>query len=420
MEAVMTGNGLMATKITKRIVDAATPGERDLFLWDEEVKGFGLKVTPAGSKVYMLQYRMGGRATPTRRYTIGKHGSPWTPDEARDEAKRLLREVVAGRDPVLVKREALTAKPADSFKTVALDFIERYHKAKGNRYTPAVQRILKRDLFPKWGERPITEITRRDVMQVLDEIAARAPVQANRTLSVVSKLFNWAIDRDIIQTSPVVRIPKPGKETVRDRCLTDNEIRAIWMAAETVGWPFGPCVKLLILTAQRRDEVAHMRWSEIDLIAGMWTLPRERAKNGKAHEVPLSPMAVDVLRSLPRPDGVDLVFTTNGKTPISGFSQIKKRLDALSKVGLTDADEWVFHDFRRTVTTNLAKMGIPPQVADKVLNHVQGTIKGVAAVYNRHAYLDERRAALDAWANRLDLIINDTSGGVVPLTKQTA
>jgi integrase len=233
-------------------------------------------------------------------------------------------------------------------------------------------------------------------------------------------MFNWAIDREIIQASPVVRIPKPGKETDRDRCLSDDELRAIWMAAEAVGWPFGPCVKLLILTAQRRDEVAHIRWSEIDLEAGMWTLPRERTKNSKAHEVPLSPMAVDVLRSLPRSDRVDLVFTTTGRTPISGFSQFKKRIDALSKVGLTDADEWVFHDFRRTVTTNLAKMGIPPQVADKVLNHVQGTIKGVAAVYNRHGYLDERRAALNAWANRLDQIINGMPGNVTPLTKRTA
>jgi len=409
----------MAVKITKRTVDAAAPSERDLFLSDAEVKGFGLKVTPAGSKVYMLQYRMGGRYTSTRRYTIGKHGSPWTPDEARDEAKRLLRDVAAGRDPGAMKREALTAKPAESFRTVALDFIERHHKAKGNRSTPAVQRIFERDLFPKWGERPIAEITRRDVMQILDEIATRAPVQANRTLTTVGKLFNWAIDRDIIQASPTVRIPKPGKETDRDRCLTDEEIRAIWIAAEAVGWPFGPCIKLLLLTAQRRNEVAQMRWSEINFDAGMWTLPRERTKNSKAHEVPLSPMAVAVLRSLPRPDGVDLVFTTNGRRPISGFSQIKKRIDALSKVGLTDADEWVFHDFRRTVTTNLAKMGIPPQVADKVLNHVQGTIKGVAAVYNRHGYLDERRDALEAWANRLDQIINGMPGNVVPLSKRT-
>src|SRR5690349_7163150 len=119
----------MAVKITKRIVDAATPGERDLFLWDAEVKGFGLKVTPTGSMVYMMLYRMGGRNTPTRRYTIGKHGSPWTPDEARDVAKRLLREVVAGRDPGVMKREALTAKPGENFKAVALDFIERHHKA---------------------------------------------------------------------------------------------------------------------------------------------------------------------------------------------------------------------------------------------------------------------------------------------------
>ena len=135
----------MAVKITKRNVDATAPGKRDLFLWDAEVKGFGLKVTPTGYKIYMLQYRMGGRDTPTRRYTIGKHGSPWTPDKARDEAKRLLGEVAAGRDPGAVKREVLTAKPAESFKAVALDFIDRHHKAKGNRYAPAVQRADAKD-----------------------------------------------------------------------------------------------------------------------------------------------------------------------------------------------------------------------------------------------------------------------------------
>jgi integrase len=397
----------MRDKITKRSVDAAHRGERDAFLWDTELKGFGLKVTPLGGKIHVVQFRMGGRGSPTKRYTIGRHGSPWTAEEARAEALQVLREIEQGHDP--------SARPEprkqDAIEHLVGEFLEKHHRARGNRSMAEVGRIFRKDVLPAWGKRPIDAITRRDVIELLDVIVDRgSPVQANRTLSAVRKLFNWAADRGVIEASPIVRIPKPGKETDRDRVLSEEEVRAVWRAADAVGWPFGPCVKLLILTAQRRDEVAEMRWSEIDLDGSTWTLPRERSKNDKAHEVPLAPLAVDILQSLPRRDDCDLVFSTNGRTPISGFSKMKRRIDRLSGVGLSAADAWVLHDLRRTVTTYLARMGIPPQVADKLLNHQQGTIRGVAAVYNRHGYLVERRAALDAWAQKVEDILRGNSG----------
>ncbi|MCW2244758.1 integrase [Azospirillum fermentarium] len=265
------------------------------------------------------------------------------------------------------------------------------------------------------------DVTRRDVNLLLDEVVdGGAPVVANRLLAAVRKMFNWAASKDYVAANPCAGIMPPSAEDSRDRVLGDDELRRVWEAASALGELFGPLVRLLILTGQRRDEVAGMRWSELDLDAGLWTIPKERAKNGKAHAVPLSVAAVAVLAVLPRlemDDGTpsDFVFTTTGTTPVSGFSKAKERLDLLAGV-----EGWRFHDIRRTVTTGLARMGIAPQVADRILNHVQGTIRGVAAVYNRHDYLDESRAALDAWAQRLDRIVNGTPANVVDLRHAVA
>lgn len=431
----------MSVKLTKRVVDAAVADDRITFLWDVEVKGFGLRITPAGAKSYVLQYRTTPTA-PSRRLTIGRHGSPWTVDQARDRARQLLRGVEDGIDPLgpagahkgvqrsdtgngalagdgAAGASAITSGADDLFETVAEEFLEKHHFARGNRW-PEPPRVLRKVIIPAWRGRRIGEIRRRDVANLLDGIAARAPVQANRSLSVVRKLFNWAVDRGVLEVSPVTRMPRPGREVDRDRTLDDRELAAIWLASEALGWPFGPCIHLLILTAQRRDEVAQMRWSELSPDLTLWTLPRERAKNRRAHEVPLSPAAADILRGLPRREGCDLIFTTTGRSPISGFSKIKERIDAhvmeqFRKESAADGrdlrtvrglDHWVFHDFRRTVTTNLAKMSVPPHVADRILNHTSGTIRGVAAVYNRHSYLEERRQALDAWAERLGDIVS--------------
>jgi len=247
----------------------------------------------------------------------------------------------------------------------------------------------------------------------LDGIAVRAPVQANRVFAMLRKLFNWCVDRDILQASPCVRVKPPGRETDRDRVLSDDELKRVWRAAYLLGWPFGPAVKLLILTAQRRNEVAMMRWDEVDLDGALWTIPSEKSKNGRVHQVPLSPTALDIIKALPRMG--EVVFTTSGTKPISGFSKAKVRLDKLS--GVT---EWRLHDLRRTATTGMAKMGIGPHVVARILNHGAGTIRGVAAVYNRHAYLDERRTALEAWARRVDALVNGTPANLAPTPARTA
>ncbi len=396
----------MGVKLTKRVVEAAEPAAGDQHLWDAEVKGFGLKITPAGRKVFVFQYRMGGRGSKTERYTIGEYCSPYTVEGARGEAVRLLAEVKAGRNPGEAKRAERRSEPnrARLFGELAAEFIERHAKP-NTRDWRKTEYLLRRDALPFWAIRPVREITRQDVIELVDRVADRgARIHANRVLAAVRVLFNWALSRGVIEASPAAGVKAPGAETMRERVLSEDELREVWRAADATQLPFGPFFKLLILTAQRRDEVAAMRWSEIDETRALWTIPGERAKNGRTHEVPLSAPAIDILRSIPRLDGSDLVFTTNGRAAISGFSKAKARLDRASGVGLTDRDEWRVHDIRRSVTTFLAEMGIAPHVVDKLLNHVSGSIRGVAAVYNRHGYTDERRRALDAWAHRLAAI----------------
>ncbi len=407
----------MGVKLTKRVIEAAEPMPRDQYLWDAEVKGFGLKITPAARKVFVFQYRMGGRGTRTERYTIGEYRSPYTVDGARGEAVRLLAEVRAGRNPADAKRRSDSGRTR-LFGEMAAEFIERHAKP-NTRDWRKTEYLLRRDVLPFWAMRPVREITRPDVIELIDRVADRgARIHANRLLAAVRVLFNWALSRGVIEASPAAGVKAPGAETVRERVLSEDELRAVWHAADATAYPFGPFFKLLILTAQRRDEVAGMRWSEIDDARALWTIPGERAKNGRAHEVPLSAPALDILRAIPRLDGCDLVFTTNGRAAISGFSKAKARLDRASGVGLSDRDEWRIHDIRRSVTTFMAEMGIAPHVVDKLLNHVSGAIRGVAAVYNKHAYTDERRRALDAWARRLAAIVDsEATGNVVAFAR---
>jgi integrase len=292
------------------------------------------------------------------------------------------------------------------FGELAGEFIERHAKP-NTRDWRKTEYLLGRDVLPFWGNRPIGGITRRDVIELVDRVADRgAPIHANRVLAALRVLFNWALARGVIEVNPAAGVKAPGIERVRERVLNETELRAVWRGADATPYPFGPFFKLLILTAQRRSEVAAMQWREIDEARALWTLPAARSKNKRGHEVPLASAAIDILRSIPRLDGSDLVFTTNGQTPISGFSKAKLRLDNASGVGLTDRDEWRIHDIRRSVTTFMAEMAIPPHVVDKMLNHVSGAIRGVAAVYNVHGYTDERRRALDAWARRLAAVVD--------------
>jgi integrase len=220
----------------------------------------------------------------------------------------------------------------------------------------------------------------------------------------------------------------PHQEQPRDRVLSDDELRWLWCGCDEIGWPFGSLAKLLLLTAQRRDEVAGMEWSEVDLAKRIWTIPKHKAKNGRAHQVHLSDETIEVLRTVTRV-GDRLALSTTGVAPISGFSRSKRRLDAAmaetrrKELGLPFEKEgcryaipnWTLHDLRRTATTGMARLRFPPHVVDKVLNHTGGTIRGVAAIYNQFSYLDERRAALEAWGRQVTGLVTPGAANVVAL-----
>jgi integrase len=262
-------------------------------------------------------------------------------------------------------------------------------------------------------------------LDLIDRIAARgAEIQANRTLARLRALFNWAIEKDRLATSPVARIKSPTKERTRDRVLDDDELRWLWRACGVVGWPFGSLTELLLLTAQRREEAATLERSELDLELRTWTIPREKTKSRRAHEVPLSEAALEVLKSAPT-IGNTLIYTTNGESAVSGFSRAKRRLDAAmlaakrKELGATcePIPPWRLHDLRRTAATGMARLGFAPHVVDKILNHVSGTIRGVAAIYNRFEYLEERRAALEAWGSYVDRLAAPAPENVVRLRR---
>ena len=265
--------------------------------------------------------------------------------------------------------------------------------------------MLDREVTPKWRGRKIQDIARRDVVEVLDGLMDRGVGRmTNMVFSVLRKLFRWCVERDVIAVSPCTGMRPPCPEASRDRVLNDGELKRFWAATDALGYPFGPMFKLLLVTGQRLGEVAGIIWTEIHLDERIWSLPRQRAKNDRAHEVPLSDLAIEIVESLPKSDReTALVFTTTGKTPVSGFSRAKRHLDAAMRVQPDQQaiPPWTLHDLRRTVATGMQRLGITPQVTEAVLNHKSGTIRGVAAVYARHDYAQEKRDALDAWAQRL-------------------
>jgi integrase len=259
-----------------------------------------------------------------------------------------------------------------------------------------VELIMQNYVVRAWRGRTAAEITRADIKALLREIASTKPTQANRVHAVVRKLFRWAADEEIISSSPCQGIARVAEEEDRERVLSDQELRRVWLAADQMGFVFGDVIKMLLLTAQRRNEVSQMEWSELDLDRAIWTLPAARCKNGHSHEVQLSPQAVNILRSIPRIGDSKYVFTLNGHSPITMSSQLKDKIDALANV-----PDWRLHDLRRTAASGMARLRIPPHVLDRILNHVQGSVSGIAKIYNRHDYGNERREALAAWANQL-------------------
>lgn len=376
----------MRRQLTAKTLESFSPKARRQEVWDTHLPGFGVRISPSGKKVFFAMRRVGNRQ---QRVTLGDYPA-LSLQQARDAARQAFCEA-EGSDAGPIEITPLTVRQA------VQNFIELHAKPK-NKDWRGQQRRLESNLVTVFGDRDIRSITRADMIGLLDKIMARgAPGQANRVLATVRKLFNWCVERCYMDTNPVHKLSAPAKERPRDRVLNDEELAQVWQASDTLGYPFGPLIKLLILTAQRRGEVAGMRWSELDLNAKTWALPGSRTKNGRAHLVPLSEPAVDLLKSLPRFLKSDYVFTTTGQTPVSGFGKKKDTLDQSAHV-----QPWRLHDLRRTAASGMARLGVAPHVVEKILNHSSGIISGVAAVYNRYGYEDEKRAALTAWASFME------------------
>ncbi|HAN63165.1 MAG TPA: integrase [Rhizobiales bacterium] len=378
-------------KLTKSAIDALPTPSKDTVYWDSGCPGFGVKTTPKARRVFIVLYRTGGAGSRLRKYTIGPHGRV-TLHQARAVALKIFAARTEGRDPAAEKQQARRRLVADRVEELVELFIAE-HVSK-TRSAREISRLLRREVVPCWGMRSIHEISKRHVIELVTEVAARGtPSAANKLLKVVKTFFGWCVGRAILDLSPAAQVRAPARERARDRLLDDDELVRIIRAARQVDGPYAGIVELLALTGQRREEVAQVTWDELDLASQSWTLA-SRTKNGKPHIVHLSKEAIAVLMRRPRLG--KFVFSLSGTKAFQGFSAAKRELDQLSQV-----TGWRLHDLRRTCVSGMARLGVAPHVADKVLNHQSGTISGVAAVYQRHEFLVERKDALERWGTHV-------------------
>jgi len=412
----------MARGFTTKGVEAIKPDPaKRLEKPDLAFSGLYLVVQPSGAKSWALRYRFAGKPA---KLTLGRWPVMGVAD-ARAAATAALEEVEHGRNPAVAKKAAkadlreaqLTER--DKVKTL-IELFDKWHlsKLKG---AAEVRRALNKYVVAKWGDRDIHEITKRDVIDLLDRIVDNGHgYMANRVLAYAGKFFNWCVERDVLVRSPADGVRPPAKETARERVLSDDEIRWFWQACDKIGTPFGQFGKMLLLTGQRRDEVAGLSYAEID--GDLWRLPAERVKNGRAHDVPLSTAALDVLATLPVIGKSAYVFTTTGLGPIKGYSRAKARLDAaMAEIAANERGEpveiksWRFHDLRRSTATGMQKLHIATPVVEAALNHVSGSRAGIVGTYQRHDYASEKRQALEAWGCFVTELVEGKPDNVVPL-----
>jgi len=409
----------MTDKLTKRLIDSfeynADAKQRDV-RWDSDISGFGIRIYPSGKKSFVLSYRQDGTK---RLFTIGQYGNIAL-EQARVLAQKKMGEVADGKDPLLTRRAA-KKKHDWNVNRAGKEFLKKL-KSTSDRHHGEVERIFEKDVFPTIGKMPIDEVSKDHILKIIDAVLDRgAGIMANRTLMRLSRFFNWCIERNLIEHSPVHKLSKPTQERTRDRVLADYEVKEILQVAESMGYPFGSLVHFLLLTGQRRSEAANMRWVDFDQKQKLWILPREYTKSDRAHEVPLCDKALGIIASVPKMG--EYIFTSSGERPFENFSRLKRVMDAKikserSKNGQVNITPWTIHDLRRTCASGMARLGVAPHVIEKALNHSSGKIRGVAAIYNRYEYAPEMRAAFDAWAGYVHtLMISDVPKSALNIHK---
>ncbi|MDR7037981.1 integrase [Methylobacterium sp. BE186] len=395
-------------KLTKGMLAtlALAPGQGERIVWDAELRGFGIRLRASGNRTWVIRPPRSGGAS--KLHTLG---SADTIDlaSARRSAQEKIAEAALGGDPTKAKREA-RAQAALTFGSL----VDRYiadKEAKGRR--PSTVSNMRHHLKCHWQPlhcRPLNAISRADLAVRHRELVSECgPHAADRARSILSTFFVWAMAEGMANANPVTNTRTATVPTRRDRVLSDEELVAIWCACREDD--FGRIVRLLILTGQRRDEVAEMRHTEIDLPTALWRLPPERTKNHRPHEIPLSAPALSIVSAASKRTGRDFLFG-EGEGPFSGFSKSKARLDErIRTVREKDLEaphtlvSWRLHDLRRTVATRMADLGVLPHVVEAVLNHVSGHKAGVAGIYNRSSYRAEKQAALTLWAMHIEQLV---------------
>jgi integrase len=414
----------MAKALTTKAIEAAKPSDNRREIPDPALSGLYLVIQPSGVKSWALRYRYAGKP---KKLTLGRWPVMGLMD-ARAAATDAIEVVEHGNDPSAAKKATKAARmeaqlsERDKIKTLVEQFGKRHLSTLKSGET--VKRELHRHVVAIWGERDIHDIAKRDVIDLLDGIAdSGRVVTANRVRAYLNKFLSWCVERDIIDQAPAMGVKPVAKEKSRDRVLTDDEIKWFWQACTIEGQPWGQLGQMLLLTGQRLGEVVNMTDREVS--GDLWHLTADRTKNGRAHDVPLSEAARDVLGAVERVKGdAGYVFTTTGEGALQGYhkgrNHIAQRMAEIASQEAGEAVEiphWTFHDLRRTAATGMARLGIPVRVTEAVLNHVSGTAGGIVSVYQRHDYADEKRQALDAWARFVGDLVEGTAGNVVRLVE---
>jgi len=402
-----------------KVAKAPSSGRTEIL--DAIIPQLALRITENGAKSYVVRTRINGTQV---RKKLGD-AAVLSLDEARDLAGDVLKYAKRGVDILKQRKaeaeaaaDAITASQRLEWTKIREQFIDDYAKP-NQRQWQETERILKTYVDPEWNGRLLTAIDRDDVLELVQKIKKRSGVyMANRTLAHVRKLFNWAaLQPKMLKATPIVRgMAQPGEKS-RDRVLSDAELRVIWEAATTLPAPFRQYIHLLMLTGQRTGEIKSLERPEINKADALIEFSPAKYKNKRPHIVPMAPMVVEIVDTLPELDGCSYAITTNGKTPIDCDTYLKDKLDeAIKAAGHKPIKDWRPHDIRRTVRTNLSKLGIPSDIGERVMGHVIGGVRGV---YDRHSFNDEKRRALTAWEGYLSRVIGRTGGdNVLTLRKE--
>lgn len=393
----------MRKRLIDRFVRTVKPTATQADYWDQTLAGFGLRVSPKGKKSFQILYRHHRRQ---RRMVLGSFPA-MSLAEARKYAKQMLADAQKGGDPASARR---ANRNAETFGRLAAEYMS-LQKKREKRSWPEEQRVINVDLLPAWRSHKAKDVGRRDIQELVQKIANRAPIMANRTLTLIRQIFGYGVDQAWFELNPCQRIPRPGVERRRQRVLDPQEIRKLWRVFEGDTSISATALMFQLLTGQRIGEVRRMQVADLDMLSGWWTIPAEIAKNEVIHRIPLSPRAVSILEKRLETTKKGWVFpsSTDKSRPL-GYATIHSTVRSLSE--RAEVYNWNTHDLRRTVATHIAGSGVSRLVVKKILNHRD---RDITAVYDRYEYANEKRMALDEWDRRIQGMVDETeqTGNVV-------